>query len=297
MSKLLLDEPMLHKDLKREIKFIDRYLCLYIHNPIISSIVLISTCCFINGVQYYDIYVKSQWELIFIQDCIFDLLQNIINLIFILRFCMGKFGNTPMEVLLLMIENIGCFNLVFNQRYSLLMTNVNIVLKVFILWQILCPYFILTINLADYINWKIRDYKPQSLLDNNDVVLSFYELLIDTNNNFLPIFIAHSFVLIDLNFTFVTSEWIIFAYKISIFLLKFYCICRYILYETCYIVYNINFTECYEWIYNEVNANNKSQFFLNSNRNIQNKFLLAGVGICIGVNVLYIGSYYINLYL
>lgn len=295
MTKLLLDESMPHKDLRQEIKFIDRYLCQYVHNPIFSSIVLIGSCCFINGIQYYEIYTKSQWELIFIQDCIFDFLQNIISLIFILRFCIGKFGNAPIEAALLVLENIGCFNLVFNQNYSLLMTDVSIAFKVFILWQILCPYFILTINLADYINWKIGDCKPKSLLGKNDIVLSFHELLIDTNNNFLPIFIAHSFIIIDLNFTFVTSNWIIFAYKLSIFLLKFYCICRYILYETCYIVYNINFTESYNWIYDDVNANNKCKPFLHANPNLQNRFLLTSVSLCICVNLLYIGSYYINL--
>lgn len=297
MTKSILDiDTEAKRDMSTEIRFIDKYLCNYILNPTICTIGLIGSCIFIHGIQFYKIFYNSQWGLIFIQDYLLDLLQNIISLIFVLRFCMGWFGDIKTEVLLLVFENIGCINLVFNNEYSLLFTDISIIFKVFILWQILCPYFILAINLMDYMKKRVRYQEPKSLLNHSSRIFTLRELLIDTNNNFLPIFIAHSFIIINTNFPFVTSVWVIYAYKFSIFLLKFYCICRYILYETCFIIYNLTFVEYYNWMYDDVAAYNSSNIVSKLTK-YRHSFLLSGISLCIGMNVLYILSFYLYVYL
>lgn len=295
LEKAILDEPPT-TDLSKEIKFLDKYLCQYLHNPIVSSAIIVGTCCAINLTQYLKISARSQWELIFVNDYVLDLLQNLINLVFVLRYSMGKFGSVHQEMTLLVLENIGCINLVFNSRYSLLTTNINGLLKAFILWQILCPYFILTINFIDYVNWKFSLQKPRSLVDNNDKMVTFHELLVDTNNNYLPIFIAHSFIILNFNFPFVSNEWLIFVYKIAVFLLKFYCIYRYILYETCVIVYNVSFTNNYCSVYEDVNSSTKQNNIGKWFKDYQHYFILSGIGVCIGFNFLFIGSFYLSVY-
>lgn len=261
--------------------------CLYfITNPIISTIVLIGSVCFINGVLFYWIYSRSQWELIFVEDYMSDLLQNIISLVFIIRFHMDKFGDTKVEVMLLIFENIGCFKLIFNSNYSVLVTDMNICFKILTLWQILYPYFIVIMNLIDYMNWKDRKNNSKSLPGSRRI-FTFHELLVDTNNNFLPIYIAHSLIIINFSFPFATFELIVYAYKISILLLKFYCIYGYVLYE-------INSIEYYNWTYDDVNCNNESRSIFSVTKHGQNIFLLIGIGLCIGIDLLYIGTFYIS---
>jgi hypothetical protein len=193
-------------------------------------------------------------------------------------------SETKVEMMLLIFENIACFKLVFNSNYSVLVTELNICFKILTLWQILYPYFIVIMNLMDYMNWKDRNHNSK-LMPGSRRILTFHELLVDTNNNFLPIYIAHSLIIINFSFPFATL--IVYAYKFSIHLLKFYCIYGYVLYE-------INSIEYYNWTYDDVDCNNESRSIFSVTKHGQHIFLLIGIGLCIGIDSLYIGTFYIS---
>lgn len=219
---------------EKQIKFFDYYLCKIIHNPIISSIIIITSISILNISQIIKIQQSNKIDFIFINDYYFDLLQNIINFIFIVRFILNKFKtNLIIESILFIFQNLGCYLTLFNPNVSLLYSNINYVFKVLIVWQSLCPYIILIVNFMDYLKNKNNE--------KHEFDLKFF--LIESNNNFLPIFIAHSYIFINFNFPFLLSsnfQWLIFIYKLYSFSLKFFCIYQFILFELVRIFYSVN---------------------------------------------------------
>lgn len=102
-----------------------------------------------------------------------------------------------------------------------------------------------------------------SLSDNSQKIFTLHELLVDTNNNFLRAFIAHSLIMINFSFPFAALGWVLTYYQISIFLLKLYCIYGYVLYEVYYAEIDFNYIEHYNWDYADVNNNDKARSVCN----------------------------------
>lgn len=70
----------------------------------------------------------------------------------------------------------------------------------------------------------------------------FHHFIQDCNNNYLPIFISHSFLLVNDNFAFYTESSYFppsLIYKLAQYSLKIYCIYQFILYEVASIFYGI----------------------------------------------------------
>lgn len=85
--------------------------------------------------------------------------------------------------------------------------------------------------------------KPQSPLSH---------FIVDCNNNFLPIFMSHSFLLVNDNFPFYSDSTYFspsLIYKLAQFSLKIYCIYQFILYEVASIIYGIEDVRDYSIFY------------------------------------------------
>ncbi|ABN64490.2 predicted protein [Scheffersomyces stipitis CBS 6054] len=216
----------------RSIRFIDRYLCRIIHNPVITSTLLMCTIAAIQSNQIYNLYNSTfnSPDFIFVDEYVFDIISNALNILFVFRFQLKsqKQINKTWETLLFIAQNIGCYNLLFSSKYSILFNyEIHSSLKVCLVTQILFPYLILLINLLD---WK---------------KLTYANFLHDCNSNLLSIFISHSFLFINYNFPYFDAPEVLsgtignfpFIYKISAFSLKFYCIYGFIIYEIALILY------------------------------------------------------------
>ncbi|KAK6454235.1 uncharacterized protein RJT20DRAFT_57258 [Scheffersomyces xylosifermentans] len=227
------------------IKFIDRYMCRIVHNPIITSSLLIIAICAIQCNQLYYLFTAkyNQPDFIFMEDYMFDIVSNALNILFVLRFQTKSSApiNVAWEAVLFVLQNIGCYNLLFNYEYSILFNyEIKTSLKVCLITQIVFPYLILVINLIDY-----KNLTPSVFLS-------------DCNSNYLPIFISHSFLYINCNFPYFDSspyEAILsnipFIYKVCSFSIKFYCIYGFILYEIALILYDVSDVANYDIFYDQ----------------------------------------------
>ncbi|KAK6205309.1 uncharacterized protein RJT21DRAFT_111836 [Scheffersomyces amazonensis] len=260
------------------IKLIDKYLCKGIHDPFIPSLVIIYSILFLQSLQLYALFAypiipsasssTNTTSLIFIDEYFLDIASNVLNLLFIVRFQFYWRFPLFIEIILFIFQNVGCYNLLFNKSLSFLIDSSTISvsnvtpLTIFLIIQIVFPYIILIINLIDYKNFS-----------------SFHHFFSDCNNNYLPIFISHSFLFINTSFPLLNifvptsrlsiyllkyfASALIFAYKISSFSLKFYAIYKFILYEIVAILYNTTNIEDYSIFYkisifntNSGNSNN-----------------------------------------
>lgn len=302
--ELLRDYPRVNN----QIKFLDKFLCQKIHNPIVSSILLIILISILHTIQLIKMNNLNQFEFLFIKDYFLDIISNVINLIFIIRFSIKKTkknennklnSNIGFEILLFILQNFGCYKLLFDQNYSLLFTNINIIFKFFVIWQYLCPYIILFMNLIDLLkNWISSS--STSLSSSTNDQFNLLDFLIDANNNFLPIFIAHSYILININFPFLFDSifnWLIFFYKLCSFSIKFYCIYQFILYELIVVIYNLkfNYINDYSSFYNSINLDEKVSYpnkVMTFYNDYKHWLLIVSSGIVILFDLIYIFIYY-----
>ncbi|CUM63729.1 uncharacterized protein PRCAT00001313001 [Priceomyces carsonii] len=219
------------------VKFIDVYLCQGLHNPLVSSTLIILSIAVIWYSQYRHTFSEGQNTLSLIPDYVLDMLSAMINIAFVVRFCFAYSTSLIVEIIYFFIQNICCYQLVFGNdpNVSLLFLNLNVWFRRFISLQIMCPYLVLLIN-------SIEHFKsPKEAL-----LLSFF---IDANNNFLPILLSHSFIFINFNFPQLENQALISIYKISQFSMKFYCIYQFVLYEINSIVYNMKGFKDYSCYY------------------------------------------------
>ncbi|KAK6464310.1 hypothetical protein DFJ63DRAFT_333882 [Scheffersomyces coipomensis] len=239
----LLEQQQQHGHIyNKYIKFIDSVLCKTIHNPIITSLIILISISLIQSFQISQlITTTSNQSFVFIDDYIFDIISNLINILFIIRF--QYFIRFPLicEIILFITQNIICLNLLFNNNFNILsLLNWNSIdsifftsLKIFLIIQIIFPYIILIINIFDYKHSEG----------------SIHSFLSDCNNNYLPIFISHSFLFINYNFPLILlssnhplftclKSNLIFIFKIASFSFKFYIIYKFILYEIIMILFN-----------------------------------------------------------
>lgn len=281
-------------DAVKHVRFIDKYLCEGIHNPVFWTALLMVSAVFILVPQYMALSRKNFWDFLFVNEYIGDLFQQTVNVLFIARFIFGAFGGVALEFLLFLLCNVGCLILLFSQEYSLLYTNIHLFLKLFILWQISYPYVMLFINMFSYAHSKmhLRYSREQTTDDTIRIPANYRYFLIESNNNFLPIFIAHSFFYINLNHCFIDNQTLISIYRFSNYLVKFYCIYQYILYEVVNIVHGIEFCSDYKMLY--LTRDNGISINPSHGYQIAKKLcLLASTGLCISLDLLFIASFYI----
>lgn len=195
-----------------------------IHNPIVTSVALVS--CY----GYYSIYANV--ENINVIDLKYDTISILINIVFILRFqCLYKFP-LWLESSLFGIQNFACYNLLFTESliyHDLLST----VFKACLTVQIIFPYLVLLMNIFEFV--------------------SFQNLLFNSNNYFLPIFISHSFVYI--NYLPKENSAIGLVFKVSQYSFKFYIIYQYFMHEIAQIITEEEFTD-YSFFYGDPDVYN-----------------------------------------
>lgn len=248
MSSLEGNSPFL----TRSVRVIDSYICTWIHNPILASLVCLATLVSIQGTLFANAAGRNQLAYLHINDYLLDILHNLVNLLFIVRFsgCSKIVSHPALEWVLLILQNQACFVLLFCPEYSILYANIHVVVKGFMVWQILCPYLILMMTVVD--NFFQKDNEDEK----RPKKLRVQALLVDTNNNFLPIFIAHSFAWINFNFPFSQGAGAIFAYKCATFSLKFCLIYRFILYELVIVIHDVHNLSSYSELYLPVKIGN-----------------------------------------
>lgn len=281
-----------------QIKIFDYYLCKIVHNPIVSSVVLAASLLVLNIFQLAQFIQTQQFEFLFVNDYYLDLIQNLVNAVFLIRFSSNIPSNVYLESLLFGIQNIACFVLIFNPNYSLLYTDMNYMFKTFIIWQNLCPYIILAMNLFEMVRKSRSNNDIEKLDETQQQPFNLAEFLTDSNNNFLPIFIAHSYLLINFNFPLVFNKnlsWVIFIYKLSSFSIKFYCIYQFILYELSVVIFKSPHIKDYSVFYNPIQLNMEKSQYLTFYDNNKNYFLYSTVGLVIMFDLIYIGLYHLHV--
>lgn len=211
------------------LKIIHKYFCYGVYHPVFWSVVAIVATVVVNFSQLFHLAVYGNAEFLFASDYIVDLVQVTVSLLFITRFSMGHFFGPVGETILLLLQNIGCGLLLFHHQYSLVYTPISTIIKVFVICQIACPYGIIAINIVS--DW-CKD-------DDDKTPANYREFVIDTNNNFLPIFMGHSFLCINSKFPFAVWPVSVTIYKLAQLAIKFYCIHVFCLFEMVLIRHDI----------------------------------------------------------
>lgn len=247
---------------------IDVGLCTWIHNPyILSTAILAGSIVLLAGlVSAASVEPLSNVPF---NDYFLDFLHNAINLIFIVRFpAASKSGLAIVsskfaEWHLLVAQVAGCGVLLFSPKYSLLYSDIHPVLRSFMWWQIVCPYFILLLLVGEQ-QWARRSASEKSQSVRQKWLTG--SLLVDTNNNLLPVFMAHSFAAINDNFVFVNAPVAVCLYKLACFSFKFYLINRYVLYELVMVISDVSNLNSYAELYTPVSIGEKKSSWTSVSR-------------------------------
>lgn len=211
------------------LRFVHKYLCCGLYNPIFWSAVAVMAEVFVHLPQLHHLMVYGDYEFVFPSDYMVDIAQTLVSMLFVVRFSMGVFFNPIVETVLLLLQNLGCAFVLFHHQYSLIYSPVSIVIKVFVVCQIACPYFIIILNLIS--SWHHGEDEKETM--------NYREFVIDTNNNFLPIFMGHSFLCINSSFPFALGLLALMVYKVAQLAIKFYCIHVFCLFEMVLFRHNV----------------------------------------------------------
>lgn len=241
--------------LAKTVKFIDTVLCTWVHNPVLAAAAVLvlaatATVRLVLAGQAADVppYTVAALAL--------DFVHNAVNMLFIVRFPSTSKGgvlivsNTPAEVALFVVLNIGTLALLFCPVGLLFYSDMHVVLKLFLLWQILSPYFILAV-------WALEVAVAKKEPLEKTQLHSVRSFLVETNNTFLPIFIAHSFAAINFDVPFAQPLWLAFAYKCACYSFKFYLIHCFILYELAVVIGEHQDLKSYSELYAPVSLDTK----------------------------------------
>lgn len=207
------------------------YVINIIHNPLVVAALIIFTYGYIQTFQLVELcQIPVLVEDLNVDDYFLDFISNIINLLFLLRFSiLARFpflielGLFIIELGLLFIFSYNYYlNVVpFTNSWNYIFTNG------LYYCQVICPLILNLVNVVELYNSNI----------------TFHRFFINSNNNYLPVFLTNSFQLINLYFPiFFTLEtnchnefevryMFLCAYKILIISVKFYCLYQYILFE------------------------------------------------------------------
>lgn len=277
-------------------KLLDLYLCKYLHNPLIWGSLVIIGATLIYGHELKFCLEAPQIQYLLKDDYVFDLAQNLVTLLFVYRFSLNKTFGLQGECTMFAILNIGLWSLMFDRRISLLHANINLATKLFVWWQIISPFVIFGMNLLEYLKsrcGRVDDgeelYEKQKKTDENTPC--FASLIKDANNDLLPIFISHSFACINFNFQYNESSMIINIYKVSVLMLKFHCIYRYLLYEVVHVVYDLDETRSYLNLW-QISKNTERESFLFS-ESWHIMILLLSIGTCVTFDCIFLLLFYV----
>ncbi|KGU24341.1 hypothetical protein MGM_05036 [Candida albicans P75063] len=202
----------------RYIYIIDKYFCKFIHNPIISSIILILSYTYYYYYYYYYNNDNYDYDDYYLPQYLFvnDLVSNIINLICILRFQYRfKFNHLIGELIFFIGQSILSYQLIINQllihfNESTATTttttttgtgtgtstiNCTLIIQWTIVLQMILPIIILVFTYVD--NYRNRNRNN----DSNDNYTSggLYSVIFEGNNHYIPVFLSYSFFLININ--------------------------------------------------------------------------------------------------
>ncbi|KAL1570075.1 Uncharacterized protein V4U95_005248 [Candida albicans] len=203
----------------RYIYIIDKYFCKFIHNPIISSIILILSYTYYYYYYYYYNNNNYNYDDYYLPQYLFvnDLVSNIINLICILRFQYRfKFNHLIGELIFFIGQSILSYQLIINQllihfnestattttttgtRTGTSTINCTLIIQWTIILQMILPIIILVFTYVD--NYRNRNRNN----DNNDNYTSgglggLYSVIFEGNNHYIPVFLSYSFFLININ--------------------------------------------------------------------------------------------------
>lgn len=236
--------------------FIDVVLCTWVHNPILASLVTVSAALLLLSLLFFLANPSERLANVAVSDYARDLLHNAVNIAFVVRFpAASKKGLAVVshkwaEASLLLIQIAGCVALLLHSQYSLLYSNIHPVLRGIMWWQMVCPYLIFVLYMCEARLCKnTLDEKHVLTSPSLPPKLLTRSLLVDTNNNLLPIFMAHSFAAVNFNFPVQGSLWTLALYKFGCFSLKFYLINRYVLYELVMVISDMSNLNSYAELY------------------------------------------------
>lgn len=277
---------------------LDRLFCTYLHNPFVGCLLVVVSLLRLQHDQLTTAFQMKELAYFDVDDYLLDLFHNVVNLVFIVRFvmslrCLTLRSNVLLEIILLIFQEFGVIVLLFYPKYSLLYSDISVVLRVFIWWQILCPYLILLFNTIDIGKDKeeVTEEKRQLASRPSYNILS---VVVETNNNMLPVFMAHSFATINFDFPFHEGISLPLLYHIGVISIKFYIICRFILYEIVTVVFNISNLKSFAELYTPVQIGNPKKSWLSGLSRFTTSILLATTFICItsDVGIIVLSKYY-----
>lgn len=183
-----------------------------IHNPVITGVLLMLVASYINGVQLYQVFSRCSFlNFVEYEQHALDLVSNVFNLMFLVRFTMATHFNIVFEILLLTLQSGYVSFITYNK---VLENSWDFTTGLFYL-QILCPLLINLFGVVDY--WVKK--------------MSFKRMVLNANNNLLPVLLTDSFHFVNVKFNLFHNTDILLAYKVLSYSLKFFCLYQYILYE------------------------------------------------------------------
>ncbi|OBA20266.1 hypothetical protein METBIDRAFT_194047 [Metschnikowia bicuspidata var. bicuspidata NRRL YB-4993] len=241
---------------------IDSILCKKIHNPLVSSLAVSGTLAFVAFKLHATLSPYNYSD-----DPTFlpDLLLNVINLIFIVRFplrlktVLRVTSNKYLEGFLFVCLNVvAVLSLYSSYPFS---SFLNLAFRGLLWVLVACPYVILALNLAEYRCANMTDSSVWNMkaklktLQNKPPrpgAGSLLALIVDTNNSFLAIFIAQSFAAVNLDLPFYESYFIPVLYKYAAYSMKFYLIYCFVLYEIAVVIYEVDDIKSYAELYQPI---------------------------------------------
>lgn len=246
--------------LSRFVYIFDDILCTKLGNPVILSVLAIalgSTLSTFLMSSIFNGYKSAEPRL---HDYYLHFIHNLVNLIFIVRFPTSdregllRKSNKAFELCFFVIQNIGILFFFMSLKFTFLSSDYNIILRIFMQCQIICPYAILAMSLSEKYFFREGSEKEP------EVVAPKSSILAETNNNLLPIFMANSFAYIRLAYPLADAPVLVIFNNIVCFCLKVTLIHRFILHGVV-IVINKENVKSYTELYRPVELGNKKASF------------------------------------
>lgn len=232
---------------------LDFVVCKCIHNPLLSSAVLVAILGYLAVrmlTLYLPLYMFGE------SDVLLDVLHHVVNAVFILRFpltsktTLAIRSRLSAELALFMCLNVSTVTSLYLP--SPFPESMSAVLRVLLWSLVFCPYAIMAFNLLEYAVRKIHakcSGQPEKQLLERAPHDSFLSILVDANNGILAILIAQSFTLINCKLYFYGSYWLSLAYRLASYSLKFHLVYCFVLHEILVVMFEITDIKAYAELY------------------------------------------------
>ncbi|WEJ94561.1 hypothetical protein PSN45_002052 [Yamadazyma tenuis] len=183
-----------------------------VHGPAVAAVALTAVGSYIHVSQLIQLHNHPEdAQKLDANDYAWDIYSSVLNLVFLTRFALNTQLNVAWESVLLVVQ------------FGFLAHNV-LTLGIVLTWswvsvlyylQIVCPAVMNVINILDYFRGH----------------MGVTHLMVNFNNNILPVLLTNSFMCINLSFKVYYDTWTMTAYRLLENSLKIYCLYQYILYE------------------------------------------------------------------